>query len=71
MPPKKPVSSYHNKILVDLFSKHLSHIEHFIFYGTLLGLVREGQPIEDDDDVEGEEDLSETYAVDWGRFGGL
>ena len=52
MPPKPPVSSYHNKNLVDLFSKHLSHIEHFVFYGTLLGLVRQGQPIEGDDDVD-------------------
>ena len=52
MPPKTPVSSYHNKILVELFSKYLSHIEHFVFYGTLLGLVREGQPIEGDDDVD-------------------
>ena len=52
MPHKNPVSSYHNKNLVDLFSKHLSHIEHFVFYGTLLGLVRQGQPIEGDDDVD-------------------
>ncbi len=52
MPRKTRVSSYHNKHLLDLFSKHLSHIEHFVFYGTLLGLVREGKPIEGDDDVD-------------------
>ena len=52
MPRKTAVSSYHNKNLVGLFSKHLSHLEHFVFYGTLLGLVREGKPIEGDDDVD-------------------
>ena len=52
MPRKTAVSSYHNKHLLDLFSKHLSHLEHFVFYGTLLGLVRGGNPIEGDDDVD-------------------
>ena len=36
------------------FSEKLSHnkIEHFIFFGTLLGIVRDGQPIDGDDDID-------------------
>jgi len=36
------------------FSKELkkNKIEHFIFFGTLLGLIRDGGPIEGDDDVD-------------------
>lgn len=29
-----------------------SEIEHFIFFGTLLGIVRDGQPIDGDDDID-------------------
>ena len=36
------------------FSKELrnKNIEHFVFFGTLLGLIREGRPITGDDDVD-------------------
>ena len=36
------------------FSKllHEKEIEHFIFFGTLLGLTRDGMPIKGDDDVD-------------------
>ena len=36
------------------FSEELqkNKIEHFIFFGTLLGLIRDGGPIVGDDDVE-------------------
>ena len=36
------------------FSKELqkNNIEHFIFFGTLLGLIRDGKPILGDDDVD-------------------
>lgn len=37
-----------------LFSKKLleNKVEHFIFFGTLLGIVRGGQPIDGDDDID-------------------
>ena len=36
------------------FSKllHKEEIEHFIFFGTLLGLTRDGMPIKGDDDID-------------------
>ena len=49
---KNPVSSDHNKNSVSLICEHFSNLEHFVFYGTLLGFVREGKPIEGDDDVD-------------------
>ena len=52
MQQKKSVSSEDNKSLVSLFTKNLSHVEHFIFFGTLLGFIREGEPISGDDDVD-------------------
>lgn len=33
-------------------SKVLSHVEHFVFFGTLLGLTRDGQLIDGDDDID-------------------
>ena len=42
-----------NKHALKLFSERLSNkCEFFVFFGTLLGLVRENQPIEGDDDVD-------------------
>ena len=36
------------------FSKELQNmnVEHFVFFGTLLGLTRAGKPIKGDDDVD-------------------
>lgn len=34
------------------FNQILSKLEHFVFFGTLLGLVREGKLIEGDDDID-------------------
>ena len=42
------------KLALIKFSKELkkNKIEHFIFFGTLLGLIRDGEPILGDDDVD-------------------
>jgi len=37
---------------LDYLSKILQNIEYFVFFGTLLGLTREGKPIEGDDDID-------------------
>ena len=42
---------YNRKNLID-FSRHLDGIEWFVFFGTLLGVVREGDIIENDDDID-------------------
>jgi len=59
---KKKVKSYKeniDKITIEenfsnliFFTQLLSKIEHFIFFGTLLGLVRENNLIEGDDDID-------------------
>ena len=52
MVKKNSVRPEDNKFAVKLFAKQLSEIEHFIFYGTLLGFVRDGMPITGDNDVD-------------------
>lgn len=41
-----------NILTLKFFSKLLVNIEHFIFFGTLLGLTRDNSPIEGDDDID-------------------
>lgn len=41
-----------NIFALTVFSEALKDVEHFVFFGTLLGLVREGQPVDGDDDVD-------------------
>jgi len=41
-----------NLLALQYFSALLNDCEHFIFFGTLLGIVREGKPIAGDDDVD-------------------
>lgn len=53
-PPKKSVPQQTligNLQLITLLLESLS-VEYFVFYGTLLGLVRNGDPIPDDDDID-------------------
>ena len=47
------------------FSKELqsNKIEHFAFFGTLLGLTREGKPIDNDDDVDFYENKNDYLSV--------
>lgn len=47
-----PISIEDNLNSLLVFSKILSNIEHFVFFGTLLGLMRQGSPIEGDDDID-------------------
>ena len=50
---KKPsVSKMDNRSNLVLVSKILEETDHFIFYGTLLGLTRESDVIEGDDDID-------------------
>lgn len=57
----------------------LNNIEYFPFFGTLLGLVREGKPIEGDDDIDFYVNISEYenvkslllslgFKIDYGEF---
>ena len=47
------------------FTQLLDKIEHFVFFGTLLGLVRENNLIEGDDDI----DLYvNNYSISLGRL---
>jgi len=41
-----------NILTLKFFSAMLQDCEHFVFFGTMLGLVRDGHPIENDDDVD-------------------
>ena len=45
------ISVEENFLNLKFFSKIISKIEHFVF-GTLLGLVRDGNLIENDDDID-------------------
>lgn len=49
---KKPVSREANQENLAYFSKILEGIEHFAFFGTMLGLERDGALIEGDDDID-------------------
>lgn len=46
------ISVEENFLNLKFFSKIMSKIEHFVFFGTLLGLIRDGNLIEDDDDID-------------------
>ena len=52
MVKKNSVRPEDNKFAVKLFTNQFSKIEHFIFYGTLLGFIRDGMPIAGDNDVD-------------------
>jgi len=41
-----------NILTLKFFCAMLQDCEHFVFFGTMLGLVRDGHPIENDDDVD-------------------
>ena len=43
---------------LDLITAILHDVEYFVFFGTLLGLTREGNPIEGDDDIDCYVDIS-------------
>ena len=49
-----PLSKNSMQISIIEFSRALQKqkIEHFVFFGTLLGLIRDGGPIKGDDDVD-------------------
>lgn len=49
---KHGVPSHINRENLILISKIAQGIEHFIFFGTLLGVVRNGNPIDGDDDID-------------------
>lgn len=49
---KKSVSQELNQENLVYFSKVLEGIEHFAFFGTMLGLERDGDVIEGDDDID-------------------
>ena len=49
---KKPVSRETNEENLLYFTNLLSGCEHFVFFGTLLGLVRDNRLIDGDDDVD-------------------
>lgn len=49
---KSGVPSYVNRENLLFVSPLLSNIDHFIFFGTLLGIVRDGDPINGDDDID-------------------
>lgn len=40
------------QLALNFLAEKLSDIEYFIFYGTLLGICRMGQPIDGDDDID-------------------
>ena len=52
MVKKNTVSTEDNEYSLELFNQYLANLEHFIFFGTLLGFNREGRPIPGDDDVD-------------------
>ena len=49
---KSPVTQRDNLFSMLYFSRHLEPFEPVIFFGTLLGFVRQGMPIDGDDDVD-------------------
>ena len=49
---KVKVSRESNRNNLIYLSNKISHIEHFIFFGTLLGVVREGDTLIGDDDID-------------------
>tara|TARA_Y100001958_G_C21028708_1_gene402522 strand:+ start:57 stop:701 length:645 start_codon:yes stop_codon:yes gene_type:complete len=49
---KDKISVEENFLNLKFFSNIMSNIEHFVFFGTLLGLVRDGNLIENDDDID-------------------
>lgn len=49
---KKSVSREFNRKNLVFFSEVLEQVEHFAFFGTLLGLERDGDLIEGDDDID-------------------
>jgi hypothetical protein len=49
---KKAVSRETNQENLTYFCKILEGIEHFVFFGTMLGLERDGGVIEGDDDID-------------------
>ena len=52
-----------NSFTINLVSEALKQVEHFVFFGTLLGLVRDGAPITGDDDVDVYVDVSNRHAA--------
>jgi len=48
----KDISALENQENLFFFTNILKNIEHFVFFGTLLGLTRDKQLIEGDDDVD-------------------
>lgn len=49
---KRRVPQYVNEDNLQYFSSLLSSIEHFTFFGTLLGIVRDNSTIDGDDDID-------------------
>ena len=49
---KRRVPQYVNEDNLQYFCSLLSSIEHFVFFGTLLGLVRDNSTIDGDDDID-------------------
>ena len=49
---KKAVSLETNQENLSYFCKILEGIEYFVFFGTMLGLERDGGVIEGDDDID-------------------
>jgi hypothetical protein len=49
---KSPGKAEHVRQNVLYVSRLMEHIPHFVFYGTLLGVVRDGDVIPNDDDVD-------------------
>lgn len=47
-----PTSVEHNLMNLRLVSERLAGIPHFLFFGSLLGFVREGSVIKGDDDID-------------------
>ena len=48
----KPIPQELNSINLIEITKALNEVEHFIFFGTLLGIVRDGDIIPNDDDID-------------------
>ena len=48
----KPIPQHLNSLNLIEISKALMKVEHFIFFGTLLGIVRDGDIIPNDDDID-------------------
>ncbi len=46
------ISVEENFLNLKFFSRIMSNVEHFVFFGTLLGLIRDGNLIENDDDID-------------------